>query len=482
MVRVRFAPSPTGFLHVGGARTALFNYLFAKNQNGKFILRIEDTDVERSTVELEVSLLQTMKWLGLDWDEGPDIGGCKAPYRQSERLDIYKKMAYRLIEKGKAYEAFVLPEELEEIRGKMLESKVSPHYTYDMISQFDTPERRADFRKKGWEPVIYFKMPQKEYVLQDRIKGSVTFKEGTIGDFVILRSAGVPIYNFAVVVDDSLMEITHVIRGDDHLSNTLRQLAIYEAYGMSIPEFAHVSMILGSDGSRLSKRHGATAVENFKEMGYLPDSIRNYLALLGWSHPQEREIMSLTEMSETFSLDRVSSNPAIFDAEKLKWMNGMYIRQLDEETLMQKAIPFIVQEGYMDEESARANGKWLKEAMKAIQKEIHQLDEIVEQLRPFFKDPVVTSDTVQFIREENLEFAFQELYKRVDGMNSWDIDTLVSSIKDIVKQMKVKAKPFYLALRLVLTGKETGAELVYVVHLLGRNKMLQRLGRVAGLL
>jgi nondiscriminating glutamyl-tRNA synthetase len=478
MVRVRFAPSPTGFLHVGGARTALFNYLFARNQNGAFILRIEDTDLERSTKESEISLLRTMKWLGIHWDEGPDIDGPKGPYRQSERLDIYRNMAYSLVANGKAYEAYILPEELETIRGKMLENKESPHYSQGIISQYDTPQRRAEFADKGWDPVIYFKMPQKEYVLHDRIKGTVTFKEGTIGDFVIFRSTGVPIYNFAVVVDDALMEITHVIRGDDHLSNTLRQLALYEAYGMPLPEFAHVSMILGPDGSRLSKRHGATAVENFREMGYVPESLLNYLALLGWTHGSESEITSLGEMIRTFSLDRVSSNPAIFDAEKLRWMNGVYIRQLSPEALLELSIPFIVEAGYITEESVNTSRKWFLEAMQAVQNEIRQIDEIPGQLSPFFTDPIPSSETIETIEEENLIPAFTDLYKRIDSINLWDTQELIATIKATVKETKVKAKSFYHMLRIILTGKQTGPELVYVIHLLGRNKMLLRLGRI----
>jgi len=478
MVRVRFAPSPTGFLHVGGARTALFNYLFAKNQNGVFVLRIEDTDLERSTLESEQSLLRTMKWLGLHWDEGPDIGGPKGPYRQSERLDIYRRMAYALVEKGKAYEAYVLPEELEAMRGKMLENKESPRYSHETIAQYDTPERRQEFAQKGWSPVVYFKMPQKEYVLNDRIKGRVVFKGGTTGDFVIFRSTGIPVYNFAVVVDDALMEITHVIRGDDHLTNTLRQLALYEAYQMPLPEFAHVSMILGPDGSRLSKRHGATAVENFREMGYLPESLINYLALLGWSHPQENEICALNEMIRAFSLERVSSNPAIFDSGKLLGMNGMYIRQLTPEALLEKAVPFIIETGYIAPENVDVNKKWLLEAMKAIQNGIHQLDEVGELLSPFFTDPIPTAEALRSLEDDRLSAAFKLLYERFDSIPSWEINEIISVIKAVVKDTKVNPKPFYHTLRLALTARDTGPELVHVVHLLGRNKVLNRLGRL----
>jgi len=482
MVRVRFAPSPTGFLHVGGARTALFNYLFTKNKGGKFILRIEDTDIERSTVESEQSLLRTMKWLGLGWDEGPDCGGGKGPYRQSERLEIYKEYAYGLVETGHAYEAYVYPEELEALREKMLEKKTAPHYNYEMISYYDTPDRRREFLEKGLSPVIYFKMPQKEFILNDLIKGAVTFKEGTIGDFVILRSNGMPIYNFAVVVDDALMEITHVIRGDDHLSNTLRQLAIYEAAKFNIPEFGHVSMILGPDGSRLSKRHGATAVENFQEMGYLPQSIINFLALLGWSHSEGKEIMELTEMIERFSLDKVSSNPAIFDAEKLRWMNGVYIRNLSNEDLTDLSIPYIIEAGYIDYSTAEANIKWLREAIGSIKNELHQLDEIQERISVFFVSPDLDGEIVVRIKEEKIGSAFIELFRRLQEIDSWTVDGIIELFKSTLKETKVKGKAFYTLFRIILTGREHGPELVYLVHLLGRNKMLERLEKLVAVL
>jgi glutamyl-tRNA synthetase, bacterial family len=251
VVRTRFAPSPTGFLHVGGARTALFNYLFSKRYNGEFILRIEDTDLERSTKESEDQLLRTLKWLDLKWDEGPIVGGPYGPYRQSERLDLYQTKAYELVNNDRAYEAYIYPEEMEEIKSQLLSVGKPPHYTYELISKYNTQERINEYKEKGLKPVVFLKMPQKDYQINDLIKGEVVFKKGAIGDFIILRSNGVPTYNFAVVVDDIAMKITHVIRGDDHLSNTLRQVAIYEAFSAEIPEFAHVSMILGPDGKKI---------------------------------------------------------------------------------------------------------------------------------------------------------------------------------------------------------------------------------------
>ncbi len=445
---------------------------------GKFILRVEDTDQERSTRQSEESLIETMKWLGLNWDEGPDCGGDFGPYRQSERMEIYKDVAYRLVSEGKAYEAYIYPEELENIREDLLSKKESPHYNFDMISRFDTPERRKEYTEKGLNPVIYFKMPKKDYVLKDLIKGEITFKEGTIGDFVILRSNGMPIYNFAVAVDDAMMKISHVIRGDDHLSNTLRQLAVYEAMDYELPEFAHVSMILGPDGSRLSKRHGATAVENYRDAGYLPESIINYLALLSWSHPEGKEIMTIDEMIENFSLERVNSSAAIYDETKLRWMNGAYIRELDDDTLAKYSIPWIVAGGFMDEASANANYKWIREAMKAIKNKLHSFDEIPEKITVFFKDPILKKEFVENVKKEDVESIYIELLGEIQNMDSWTTDDIMAMFKKVTKNSKQKSKSFYHTLREVLTGSDSGPELMYVVHLIGRNKMLDRIERL----
>lgn len=482
MIRVRFAPSPTGYLHVGGARTALFNYLFAKHHEGQFILRIEDTDLERSTRESEESLLETMKWLGFQWDEGPEVGGECGPYRQSERMEIYKKVAHDLVEQGKAYEAYVYPEELERIREELLAQKRSPHYNEEMLKLFDTPERRAEYVLKGIEPVIYFKMPDKDYTIKDLIKGEVTFKKGTVGDFVILRSTGLPTYNFAVVVDDALMKITHVIRGDDHLSNTLRQLAVFEGMNYTLPEFAHVSMILGPDGARLSKRHGATSVEKYREMGYLPQSVMNYLALLSWSHPEEKEIMSMDEMIKEFTIERVNSSAAIYDEQKLRWMNGVYIRELDDDELTRHAKKYIIEAGLMDEMHFESNYKWIREAVVSLKKKIHQFDEIPEMIEVFFKEPIFRKEWAEQIKEDDTDPAFIELYNTVKAADSWNIPDIYELFKQVGKRVKVNSKKFYHMLRVVLTGEEDGPELVNVIHLIGRNQMLKRLERVVDIL
>ncbi len=477
MIRVRFAPSPTGYLHVGGARTALFNYLFARHMKGSLVLRIEDTDLARSTSESEQSLLDTLHWLGLSWDEGPDVGGAYGPYRQSERLPMYRARAEELVKKGKAYEAYVYPEELESLRGKMLANKESSHYTKEIISAFDTPERRKEYADRGLSPVIYFQMEQKDYVLRDLIKGDVVFKTGTIGDFVILRSNGIPIYNYACVVDDAMMKISHVIRGDDHLSNTLRQLAMYEAFGFPLPEFAHVSMILGQDGARLSKRHGATSVEKYREIGYMPQSIVNYLSLLGWSHPEGKEVMELQEMIDAFELTRVSSNAAIYDETKLRWMNGHYIRNMDLDQLTREVIPFL-KKAHADPRAVCANYKWYREAVEALRNRVHELAEFPERMEIFTKEPPIERDWLEELADQDLEPAFIMLSEKLDDLDGWKTEMVQQLFQSVLQQTKTKPRPFYKMLRKLITGTEDGPELVYVVHLLGRNEMIKRIKRV----
>ncbi|AIY87010.1 MULTISPECIES: glutamate--tRNA ligase [unclassified Thermotoga] len=468
MVRVRFAPSPTGFLHVGGARTALFNFLFARKEKGKFILRIEDTDLERSEREYEEKLMESLRWLGLLWDEGPDVGGDHGPYRQSERVEIYREYAERLVKEGKAYYVYAYPEEIEEMREKLLSEGKAPHYSQEMFEKFDTPGRRKEYEEKGLRPAVFFKMPRKDYVLNDVVKGEVVFKTGAIGDFVIMRSNGLPTYNFACVVDDMLMEITHVIRGDDHLSNTLRQLALYEAFEKAPPVFAHVSTILGPDGKKLSKRHGATSVEAFRDMGYLPEALVNYLALLGWSHPEGKELLTLEELISSFSLDRLSPNPAIFDPQKLKWMNGYYLRNMPIEKLAELAKPFFEKAGIkiIDEE-------YFKKVLEITKERVEVLSEFPEESRFFFEDPAPVE-----IPEE-MKGVFSQLKEELQNVR-WTMEEITPVFKKVLKQHGVKPKEFYMTLRRVLTGREEGPELVNIIPLLGKEIFLRRIERSLG--
>ncbi|PNR98072.1 MULTISPECIES: glutamate--tRNA ligase [Petrotoga] len=480
-VRTRFAPSPTGYLHVGGARTALFNYLFSKKNEGKFILRIEDTDIERSTKESEDQLINTLKWLNLNWDEGPINGGNYGPYRQSERLEIYQRRAKELIEKGKAYEAYISPEEIEEIKNKLISEGKPPHYTYDLISKYNTKERIEEYNSKGLKPVVFLKMPQKDYELDDKIKGKVIFKKGSIGDFIILRSNGIPTYNFAVVVDDIDMKITHVIRGDDHLPNTLRQMAIYEAFEAETPIFAHVSMILGPDGKKLSKRHGATSVEEFMVQGYLPEAVDNYLALLGWSHPEGKEILPLCEIINNFTLDRVNSSPAIFDEKKLKWMNAQYLRNKPLEEIYQLAEPYVIGSKLLSKKQYEANKKWVIKSIETILSSVEILSEIPEKMEVFLKDVFPDTNDPEFreyFNKRGVKEAINLVYKYFSEDDRWDVQTITENLKNAMSETDPQKKPFYMSLRKILTDSFHGPDLINTIFLLGRNTVLERLQRV----
>ncbi len=338
-VRVRFAPSPTGHLHVGNVRTALFNWLFARQNGGVMVLRIEDTDVERSEARFEAMLMDDLKWLGLDWDEGPDKGGAYGPYRQSDRLEIYREHAERLLNEGKAYLCFCTEEELQKERDSASAEKGQAIYS-GKCRRLD-PQEAKSRRTNGETCAIRLKIPERPIRFHDIVRGDVEFSNEVVSDPVIVRSSGMPVYNYVVVIDDALMKITHVIRGDDHLSNTPKQVALYEALGWPVPEFAHLSTILGADRERLSKRHGATSIANFREMGVLPEALMNYLALLGWAPTGgTREIFTPTELIKEFSLKRVTPSPAVFDMEKLYWLNRHYIKESPPERVEKLALQY----------------------------------------------------------------------------------------------------------------------------------------------
>ncbi len=473
-IRTRFAPSPTGYLHVGGARTALFSFLYARKHGGKFILRIEDTDLERSERAFEDQLIDDLKWLGLNWDEGPDIDGLYGPYRQSDRLEIYRQFANKLVEEGKAYEVYADVEEIEKLRADILAKSEAPHYTRKMLEGLSTPEKIREYKMSGKKPAIYFSMPRKNWVLKDLVKGDVNFSEDSTGDFAIMRSSGLPTYNFAVVVDDALMKITHVIRGDDHLSNTVKQMALYEALNFELPEFAHLSTILGPDRTRLSKRHGSTSVGEYRRRGFLPEALVNYLALLGWSHPEQKEIMSIEEMENVFDLDRVSKNPAVYDEKKLTWMNGRYIREASDERLYEVSKPFIVPEIFSEEEYA-SNKKWLIQAIKSLRTEIDELSQLPEKMKIFFVEPTVDHDLFVSAEKAGIVQAYKMLLDLYESIDDWNVEKITEATKKVVKESKIKASEFYHTLRKILTGKESGPDLVEFIFLVGRENIIARL-------
>ncbi|NPA52914.1 MAG: glutamate--tRNA ligase [Aquificae bacterium] len=473
MVRVRFAPSPTGYLHVGNARTALFNYLFAKHNRGKLILRVEDTDKERSKKEYEDMLIEDLKWLGIQWDEGPDVGGEYAPYRQSERLDIYKTYIEKLLETGHAYYCYCLPEELEKERQKALSEGRPPRYSGKC--RHLTPEEKKRYEEKGIKPVVRFKVPDgRTIIFDDLIRGHIEINVDEFGDFVIVRQDGMPTYNFVVVVDDALMKISHVIRGEDHLSNTPKQILIYEALEFPIPEFAHLPIILGEDRSKLSKRHGAVSVRAFKEEGYMPEALFNFLALLGWHPKEDREILSKEEIIKEFDIKDVHKSPAVFDRTKLRWLNGVYIREiisLDE--LTRRAEPFFKKFGYI------ADFEYYKKVLNAIRDSIETLSEIKDRARPFFVQEFEFDEkTKEELKSETAYKVIQKFYEKIKDRDSLTSQDFKKIMKEIQKELGVKGKQLYHPIRLALTGEHSGVGLDLLIDVIGVEEVKARIKRV----
>jgi len=385
-VRVRFAPAPTGRLHVGGARTALFNYLFARGHKGAFILRVEDTDPARSSEEYYRSIIEALTWLGLEWDEGPDVDGKYGPYRQSQRRDIYAEYLDGLKESGRAYECFCTPEELEERRRHARDAGAAPRYDGRCANL--SPQERERLAGQGLKPCLRFRLDGgADLAFDDLVRGRVEIKAGDLDDFVVARPDGSPTYNFVCAVDDATMAISHVIRGEDHISNTPRQLAVYRALGFEPPTFAHLPLLLGPDKSRLSKRHGAKSVLEYRAEGYVPEAFVNFLALLGWSYGDERELFSLKELRKYFSLARVAKKGAVFDVDKLKWMNGVYLRKLSAEELFERAGPWLEEAGLASAE-ADEKTKLAKRALALEHEKIKTLSEAPDLIAFFFAERI----------------------------------------------------------------------------------------------
>jgi glutamyl-tRNA synthetase len=480
MVRTRFAPSPTGQLHVGNVRTALFAYLYARKHKGSFILRIEDTDQERSEEAYTNKLLSDLRWLGLEWDEGPEVGGPHAPYSQSERLAIYKEYAQKLIDEGRAYYCYCTEEELEASKQKLLAEGKPPHY--DGRCRYLTKSQRETFEREGRKPSIRFVAYDQEYTVHDVVKGDVHFPKGMVGDFVIIRSNGLPVYNFAVVIDDYLMEITHVLRGDDHLSNTVRQLMIYQALGAKPPIFGHMALVLGPDKQKLSKRHGVTSIEEFRKLGYPPEALLNYLALLGWSSPDGREILSKEELISLFDLDRLSSSPAIFDYAKLDWISKHFIIQTPLEKIYENAIPFFEETGWVTHEELTdpQRRQFFLAVLDVIRSYCSRLSDIKEHLVYFLKEDFpIEADTEPFLKLETTPKVLQAFYEKL-AAEQREIDELVfrDMAMAMMKELGVKGKNFFLPLRIAITGRLSGPEIYFILPLIGKEKALQRIKRL----
>lgn len=476
-VRVRFAPSPTGYLHIGGARTALFNWLFARKMGGKLILRIEDTDIERLKEDSVSQILTSLKWLGLNWDEGPEVGGNCGPYYQSERLDIYKKYAQQLINEGKAYYCFCSPADLEAQREKQRAAKQPFRYarTCREISAEEAEKRIA----AGESYSVRVKIPlEGSITVHDLIHGDVTFNMDQFDDFVIVKSNGIPTYNFAVCVDDHLMGITHVLRAEEHLPNTPKQLLIYEALGWQPPEFGHMSMILAMDRSKLSKRHGATSVEEFRSQGYLPDAIINYLTLLGWGPGDEREKFTLEETVKLFELEQMSKKAAIYDTKKLTWMNGQYLSELPLEKILLEAKQFFIKDGLVDEKwfENPTNEAYFAKLVDVVRVRVKTLQEVADASTYFFKD-VDEYDTKGVIKHFKPESAalLEQCIAAVKADDVYDLVSTEAAYSKIAADNDLALGKVIHPTRLALTGRTVSPGMFDVMVLLGKKKTLERL-------
>jgi glutamyl-tRNA synthetase/nondiscriminating glutamyl-tRNA synthetase len=485
---VRFAPSPTGHLHVGNARTALFNWLFARQKGGTMVLRIEDTDVERSQARFEDQLIADLKWLGLDWDEGPDAGGPHVPYRQSDRLEIYREHAERLLSEGKAYLCFCSEEELQRERDRALSEHRQPIYSGNcrILDPAEAKRRRV----AGETAAIRLKIPEHPIRFHDIVHGDVEFSNEVVSDPIVLRSSGMPVYNYVVVIDDALMKITHVIRGDDHLSNTPKQVALYEALGWPVPEFAHLSTILGSDRERLSKRHGATSIANFREMGVLPEALVNYLALLGWAPSGgTREIFSQAELVKEFSLERVTPSPAVFDMEKLYWLNRHYIKESSPERINRLALAYYAQA--MLAEIAKNHGiksvqvqiwqppppitEWLAKVTQLLEPSVDRLDQLPARASVIFqydaKAALAAPENAEVFGWPHTDAVFTRFASKILEDELAQAGRFTSErFKQIVNEVKAetgaKGKELFHPIRIVVTGSHSGPEFDKLIPIL----------------
>jgi len=475
--RVRFAPSPTGRLHVGGARTALFNWLYARRHGGTLVLRIEDTDLERSTRAAETALLDDLRWLGIDWDEGPDRGGPHPPYRQSERLDVYAAAAARLLDGGLAFRCFCSDADLERKRASQIAAGHEPRYDG---SCRDLPGAEIERRQAGGAPhTIRFRVPDAVVRFPDRVRGAMQFESRTVGDFVLVRSSGLPTYNFACVVDDAAMAITHVIRGEDHLSNTLRQVLLYQALGLPMPEFAHVSLILGEDRTKLKKREGqeGTYVDEYRTRGWLPEAVVNFLALLGWSSSSSDEILTRERLCAEFDLDRVSRSPAIFDVQKLRWMGGEHLRAAPLAELVRAATPFLEAAGLP--ESAAYAAPWLLAFRDGIACLAELPERVRELLDPGTPEPEAAAALQTPGARRLLAVVTEKLERGAGDTARLDGATFKGILQGCGKELGLKGRDLFMPARAALSGRTHGPELPLLFDALGADRALERLHRAA---
>jgi glutamyl-tRNA synthetase len=470
-VRCRFAPAPSGSLHVGNVRSALFSWLWARHNDGVFILRVEDTDASRVTEEAFRGVLDDLRWLGLTWDEGPEIGGPNGPYRQSERRAIYASHAARLVETGYAYRCYCTPEELEERKQAMLARGEPPGY--DGRCRTLTDAERGGFEAEGRAPVLRFRMPDDEQVVDDLVKGEVRWAPGELRDFVIMRADGSPVFLLAVAVDDMLMGVTHVVRGDDLLASAPRNARVIEALGGTAPAYAHVPQVLGPDRRPLSKRHGSTSVQAFREQGYLSEALVNYLALLGWSPGDDREVLDRSELIEAFDLARVSSNPAAFDTEKLTWLNNRYIQSLDDDDLAARCVHFLVEAG------VGVDPLVLRQAMPLVKERMKTLAEVVDLLTFLFSDDIVPNDKARALIAKAPEGYLKDAAAALDACAGWDAEQIAATLDALAQGAGLNRTKGWQPIRAAVTGSNVSPPLPESLALLGRERTLRRIRAAA---
>jgi glutamyl-tRNA synthetase/nondiscriminating glutamyl-tRNA synthetase len=473
--RVRFAPSPTGLLHVGNARTALYNWLFARHSGGEFILRIEDTDLERSEERHEAQLMEDLRWMGLAWDQGPEVGGPHGPYRQSERLGIYREHTERLLAEGKAYRCFCSPEGLEAER-KLAAAEHRPQiYSRRCLAiSAAASEARAG---AGERFAVRLRIPDRPLRFRDMVRGEVEFAADSVSDPVLVRSAsgasaGIPVYNYVVAVDDALMEITHVIRGDDHISNTPKQVAVYEAFGWRVPEFAHLSTILGADRERLSKRHGATSIASFREMGILPEALVNYLALLGWgAEGGLRETFTPEELVREFKLERATASPAVFDFDKLNWLNRHYLKLAEPARLAELAWPYFAGAGLLPEEATEPAMGWFAKLLALFVPAVDRLEQLPEKTRFVFRQDIAAAisdpENAELLATDSARKVLAALALRA-GADSGPVapEQFKAWMNEIKSETGVKGKELFHPARIALTGSHSGPEFDKLIPLI----------------
>ncbi|MFF2912599.1 glutamate--tRNA ligase [Paenibacillus sp. NPDC057934] len=476
-IRVRYAPSPTGHLHIGNARTALFNYLYARNKGGKFIIRIEDTDVKRNIAGGEESQLKYLKWLGIEWDESIDVGGEYGPYRQTERLDLYRVHWQDLLDRGLAYRCYCTEEELEAEREEQTARGETPRYSGKHRDL--TEEQRLAFEAEGRVASIRFRVPEdRTYTFDDIVKGSISFNTKEMGDFVIVKKDGIPTYNFAVAVDDYLMKISHVLRGEDHISNTPRQLMIYEALGWEPPLFGHMTLIVGENHKKLSKRDESVIqfIEQYDGLGYLPEAMFNFISLLGWSPEGEEEIYSQEELIRIFTSDRLSKSPAVFDTNKLAHLNNHYIKNADPKRIAALAIPHLQQAGRLPAELNEEEQAWAESLVALYQEQLVSASDIVGLSELFFRsDLELEAEAAQVLAEDTVPVVLSAFLAKIEGASEFNAAHIAVLIKEVQKETGNKGKALFMPIRVALTGQTHGRDLNATIALLGQNRVIERL-------